>query len=281
MSNSREKAIESLRMLPRFDSQAILNETYLEHVPKSNSIYPYNSLSLEDIFWHETTNQTVSDPLVTHLLLPKFHSHHHQLISCDENQSADVTKLNVEESQKRCHIEILEPTNDRSGRNCRVTIYTSTEKSAYTIMGDTLESYSHFRKLPSCKALSNFLEYRNKIYKREKLAQYAPLKTKALIERKDAQHTKNIPTRTIHASESQTTPSLISEAVSLNINPSVAFEITPNQSAAIKKEEYIQIPSVDLLKRSPSESPQHHIKPKRTNGSAKQPPSPSIKGQQL
>ncbi|CAF1462751.1 unnamed protein product [Rotaria magnacalcarata] len=277
MSNSREKAIEPLCMLPRFHSQAILNETHLEHVPQSNSICTYNSLSLEDFFRHETTNQTVSNSLVTHLLLPKFHSHH-QLISYDENQSADVTKLSVDESQNKFHIEVPEQTYDRSGRNWRLTIYTSTEKSAYTIMGDTLESYSHFRKLPSCKALSNFLEYRNKIYKREKLAQYAPLKTKALTERKDSQHTKHIPTRTIHASESQTTPSLISEAVSLNITPSVAFKITPNQSPAIKNEEYIQIPSVDLLKRSPSESPQHHIKPKRINGSAKRTPSPSIKG---
>lgn len=37
-------------------------------------------------------------------------------------------------------------------------------------MGDALESYIHYRKLKRCKVLSNFVEYRNKVYKREKIS---------------------------------------------------------------------------------------------------------------
>lgn len=48
-------------------------------------------------------------------------------------------------------------------------------------MGDTLQSYIRYRKLNQCTALENFLDYRNKVYQREKLAQYAPATIKATV----------------------------------------------------------------------------------------------------
>ena len=48
-------------------------------------------------------------------------------------------------------------------------------------MGDTLQSYIRYRKLNQCTALENFLDYRNKVYQREKLAQYAPATIKVPI----------------------------------------------------------------------------------------------------
>ena len=54
-------------------------------------------------------------------------------------------------------------------------------------MGDTLQSYIRYRKLSQCSALENFLDYRNKVYQREKLAQYAPASRKAPIKETSAQ----------------------------------------------------------------------------------------------
>ncbi len=65
-----------------------------------------------------------------------------------------------------------------------------------------MESYIHYRKLDRCKALSNFIEYRNKVYKREKIAQYASSEPK--IQTKEI-HSK--PTKIIQIEEQQT-PSL-------------------------------------------------------------------------
>ncbi|CAF3563519.1 unnamed protein product [Rotaria sp. Silwood1] len=234
MKNSHQKSIEPLLMLPRFDSQAILNETHLKQIPQSNSIYPYNSLSSENIIYYDTINkkridenflisQTVSQPQLTCLLLPRFNSHHQQNFY-DENQSADITtktmsqtKINDEEFQqtndhvKKFDIKFFERTYDRSVKNCLATVNNNIEKfdleNAYTVIGDSLESYIHYRKLNHCKALSNFLEYRNKIYKREKIAQYASLKTKDTYRTQ----TTNAPTKVIRLEESQTSPSIISE----------------------------------------------------------------------
>ena len=41
-----------------------------------------------------------------------------------------------------------------------------------------MESYIHYRKLDRCQALFNFNEYRNKIYKREKIGPYAVAESK-------------------------------------------------------------------------------------------------------
>ena len=44
-----------------------------------------------------------------------------------------------------------------------------------------MESYIHYRKLDRCQALSNFVEYRNKIYKREKIGPYAVVEPKPAV----------------------------------------------------------------------------------------------------
>ncbi|CAF0804315.1 unnamed protein product [Rotaria sp. Silwood1] len=255
MKNSHQKSIEPLLMLPRFDSQAILNETHLKQIPQSNSIYPYNSLSSENIIYYDTINkkridenflisQTVSQPQLTCLLLPRFNSHHQQNFY-DENQSADITTKTM--SQTKINDEEFQQTNDHN---------------AYTVIGDSLESYIHYRKLNHCKALSNFLEYRNKIYKREKIAQYASLKTKDTYRTQ----TTNAPTKVIRLEESQTSPSIISENASSSVIPSsqsLVSKRSKNLSSPGSKEEFIQIPSSDLLKTLPSKSVQPITSPKQ------------------
>lgn len=95
------KNVEPFYMLPRFDSQAIFNETHLEEISKSNSIYRKNSLSFENLIFHDTGNesrfdsnflisQSLSHPQLASSLLPRFHSNHRRTYY-DENQSADTT----------------------------------------------------------------------------------------------------------------------------------------------------------------------------------------------
>ncbi len=55
--------------------------------------------------------------------------------------------------------------------------------------------------------MSNFIEYRNKIYKREKIAQYASLEPKLQIKEIDSKSPIHIPTKIIQVEE-QDTPSL-------------------------------------------------------------------------
>ncbi|CAF2708572.1 unnamed protein product [Rotaria sp. Silwood2] len=313
MKTSHEKSIEPLLMLPRFDCQAILNETHLEQIPQSNSIYRYKSLSSENIIYYDSVNkkriddnflisQTVSHPQLTCLLLPRYNSHHQQNFY-DENQSADFTtkmisqtKINNEQVQQTndpaqtTDIKVFERTYDRPGKNCWLTINNNTEnfdlEHAYTVIGDSLESYIHYRKLNHCKALSNFVEYRNKVYKREKIAQYASLQTRET----QRTQTTNRPRKIIRLEESQTSPSIISETASSNFVPSsqsLVSKKSQNLSSPANKEEFIQIPSSDLLKTLPSKSiqpitsPKQRISsvPKKTSGIIKQTPTPSFKGQ--
>ncbi|CAF0832372.1 unnamed protein product [Rotaria sordida] len=302
MKNSDEKSIEPLRMLPRFDSQVILNETHLKQIiSQSNLIYRYNSLSSENIIYYDTINkkkidknflrsQTVSHPQLTYLLLPRFNSYHQQNFY-NENQSTDITiKTKINDHSKNIDIKFFERTYDQSGKNCLLTVNNKIKKFdleyVYTVIGDSLESYIRYRKLNHCKALSNFLEYRNKVYKREKIAQYASSKTKEIY----PSQTTNIPTQIIKLEESQTSPSIISQTSSSNIIPSsksLISERSENLSSPILKEEFIQIPSSDLLKTLPSKSiqrittlkqPTNNI-PKKTNGIIKQTPTSFVKGQ--
>jgi hypothetical protein len=74
---------------------------------------------------------------------------------------------------------------------------------AYEIVGDTLESYIRYRKLNRCKALSNFIQYRNNVYKREKIAQYASSETKTHMQEMRTKQTNNIPTKMIKLEEKQ------------------------------------------------------------------------------
>jgi hypothetical protein len=81
----------------------------------------------------------------------------------------------------------------------------------YEVVGDTLESYIRCRKLNQCKALSNFIEYRNNVYKREKIGQYASLESKPRIKEIPMKESINLPTKRIKIKERQSPSPTISE----------------------------------------------------------------------
>lgn len=84
-------------------------------------------------------------------------------------------------------------------------------KSAYTIISDTLESYIHFRKLNRCKALSNFIDHRNKVYKHEKITQQSSPKTRLPMKEISAIQTPNTQAKMIKLEETQSSPSMLFE----------------------------------------------------------------------
>ena len=59
--------------------------------------------------------------------------------------------------------------------------------------------------------LSNFAEYRNKIYKREKLGRYASLRTKEQTKEVQTNQTTNTSMKMIKLSENQDSTSVISK----------------------------------------------------------------------
>ncbi|CAF1182486.1 unnamed protein product [Adineta steineri] len=265
MYNSHDKNIQPLHMLPRFNSRTLLNEN---------------------------------------ILLPRFHSDHKRYYSYDENQSADTEIkiipneiLETNYRSNKFHIKLLERAYDRSGKKCLPAINTNIGKLdleyAYEIIGDTLESYIRYRKLDRCTALASFLDYRNKVYKREKIAQYALPKIKTHSEEIRPKQPINIPTKVNKIEEKKftpisTMPSTISENIPstfISSSSSVASELTPK----ISKEAFIPIPSPELLKSSTTKSVQRLNTPKKNNlnipkkipagGNIKQTPSSTVKGQ--
>ncbi|CAF0810277.1 unnamed protein product [Adineta ricciae] len=255
--------VQPLRMLPRFDS----------HV--------FRQLS-----------ESVSESQMSRILLPRFHSDH-QRHFYDGNQSAEATisQTNlpgIDPHSNKFDIKFLERAYARSGKKCWPIVNTNITnldlEYAYEIIGDTLESYVRYRKLSQCKALANFIDYRNKVYKREKLAQYALPTTET--------HVKDTPTKKlaspipkiIHIEEKQSSsPSTISQGMP---SPSVLSVKSSNPSSKITNESLIQIPSPDLLKKStpkkivsPTPSKQNNlIVPKKFINNVKRLPPP-VKGQ--
>lgn len=100
MLNSYEEIIESLRILPRFDSQTLFHQHHSEQV------YSYSTLVSKSFVFHDSENEKLSPSNVEYLLLPKFDFQHGRTFY-DENQSADVTqnisketKTNIDDHQK-------------------------------------------------------------------------------------------------------------------------------------------------------------------------------------
>ncbi|UJR36877.1 hypothetical protein I4U23_029590 [Adineta vaga] len=276
MKYNDENDIQPLHMLPRFDSHVFLKISH-----------------------------SISEPQLTRLLLPRFRSDHHHPFY-NENQSAEATisqtKLIINQKQdinyraNKFDIKVLERVFDQTGKKCSPILNTNIKdldlEYAYEIIGDTLESYIRYRKLDRCKALSNFIDYRNKVYKREKIAQYALPETKAHRKDLPTKQKINTPPIIIQVKEKQSTsasPSTISHivpspAISLS-SPSVVSTISLNPSPQISKESFIPIPSPDLLKTPVPKSiqPTSPLKqknlnvPKKINSNIKQ--TSSVKGQ--
>ncbi|CAF1278629.1 unnamed protein product [Adineta ricciae] len=257
-----------------------------------NNVQPLLMLPRFDSHVFRQLSESVPESQVGRILLPRFHSdHQHHFYDGNQSAEATISQTNlpgIDPHPNKFDIKVLERPYAQSGKKCWPTVNTNITnldlEYAYEIIGDTLESYVRYRKLSQCKALTNFIDYRNKVYKREKLAQYAlpttEIRAKDTPTKKSASPTPKI----IRIEEKQSSsPSTISQTTP---SPSALSVKSSNPSPKIINESLIQIPSPDLLKKStpkkavsPTPSKRNNlVVPKKFISNVKR-LSPPVKGQ--